>query len=253
MRRRNQVRRPQRSRVNRRITSVQNSVKGQSLRLSPDPPAFAQIPWHPITLSDNVTFAALINTKSYTATSICNIFKAQTGCTQANDKLSFRLLQSSVWELSGKKVTLEILDLTLGLGANDFLAQLEDVPGRNQWARVGYKYPVSQNLVAFSGNDTEPVVVVTADNGSTICARFHVLWRFRYGTLPNLKQQVASRLCSLEQQLQELRLLASYETLETEATPSLNSRKCTTATPSTLRIGHPSSDQVDRTQDDLQN
>lgn len=214
--RRNTVRNPRCTRLartNQRLTQVRNDLKGQRLRLSPDPPSFTQIPWHPIVLSDNITFIVTANTKNYTASSISNIFKAQTGCKQPNDELSFRLLRVSVWELSGKKVTLEVLDLTVGLGANDFLAQLEDIPGRNQWARVGYSYPASQNLVIFSGNDTETLVTVTADNGSTICVRFHVLWRFRFGTLPNrtisLPTSVQQRLSMLEQQLRELRIKES--------------------------------------------
>lgn len=179
------------------------------MRLSPDPPSFAQIPWHPITLSDNVTLTALQNSKNYTATSLGNIFKAQTGSTQANETLSFRLMQVSVWELSGKKITLGVYDLTIGLGANDYLAQLEDVPGRNQWARVGFKYPVSQNLVVFSGNDLETLVTITADNSSLLCVRFHVLWRFRYGTLPNRQRSEASlhtRLLHLEQRMSSLQV-----------------------------------------------
>lgn len=200
-----------RSKANRRVTRVRQDIKGQHLTLSPDPPSFTQIPWHPIVLSDNVSLLATVNTKSYTATSLANIFKAQTGCTQANDKLSFRLMQVSVWELTGKKVTLEILDLTIGLGANDFLAQIEDVPGRNQWARAGYKYPVSQNLVAFSGNDTETIVVITADNGSTICVRFHVLWRFRYGTIPNRHVSLADKFADLQRQFEDLKLETGFQ------------------------------------------
>lgn len=210
--RRNPTSRPRRNRLartNQRLTQVRNNLKGQHLTLSPDPPSFTQIPWHPIVLSDNVSFIATVNTKNYTATSIANIFKAQTGCKQPNEELSFRLVRVSVWELSGKKITLEVLDLTIGLGANDFLAQLEDIPGRNQWARVGYLYPTSQNLVIFSGNDTETLVTVTADNGSTICVRFHVLWRFRFGTLPNRTTPIPSvqqRLSVLEQQFHKLML-----------------------------------------------
>jgi len=201
-------RRTQARRLNQRITSVRNDIKGRSLRLTPDPPAFHQIPWAPITLSDNVTLLPTVNTKSYTASSIANIFKAQTGCENANDKLSFRLVQVSVWELSGKKITLEVIDLTIGLGSNDFLAQLEDIPGRNQWARVGFKYPTSQNLVVFAGNDTETLVVITADNGSTLCVRFHCLWRFRYGTLPNLatRDALKRKLEQLEREIASLRL-----------------------------------------------
>lgn len=208
--RRNNTRRSRTSRMNQRLTQVHNNIKGQHLSLTPDPPSFTQIPWHPIVLSDNVTFLATTNTKNYTAASISGIFKAQTGCSQSTSELSFRLSRISVWELSGKKITLEVYDLTIGLGANDYLAQLEDIPGRNHWARVGYSYPASQNLVCFSGNDTETLVTVTADNGSSICVRFHVLWRFRFGTLPNRHAtSLHHRLTTLESQLQSISLAVS--------------------------------------------
>lgn len=114
-----------------------------------------------------------------------------------------------------------MLDLTIGLGANDFLAQFEDIPGRNQWARVGYLYPTSQNLVIFSGNDTETLVTVTADNGSTICVRFHVLWRFRFGTLPNrtTPSSVQERLSQLEHQFRELMFKGSTNTDALQSLP----------------------------------
>lgn len=192
------------SRANRRITNLRRDVSGRKLNLSADPPSFIQIPWQPITLSDNPVLNATVNTKNYTASNICDIFKSQTGCSQLNGQLSFRLFQASVWERSGKKITLECYDLTLGLGANDYLLQAEDIPGRNQWARVGYRYPTSQNLVIFSGNDTETLVSVTSELGATLCVRFHVLWRFRFGTLPNRQPNFADRLLSIEQKLQAL-------------------------------------------------
>lgn len=190
------------ARANKRITNLRRDVSGRKLNLSADPPSFIQIPWQPITLSDNPALNATVNTKSYTASSICDVFKSQTGCSQVNGQLSFRLFQVSVWERSGKKVTLECYDLTLGLGANDYLIQTEDIPGRNQWARVGYRYPTSQSLVIFSGNDTETLVTITSDLGALLCVRFHVLWRFRFGTLPNRQpNSFADRLSLLEQKL----------------------------------------------------
>lgn len=167
---------------------LRRDVMGKSLSLPADPPRFTQMPWNNIVLSDNVKFNQTVNTKNYTASDIAGIFTAQTGDANKKDKLSFRLMRVEVWELSGKKVTLECYDLTIGLGANDFLAQLEDIPGRNHWARVGFQYPLSQSLVVFSGNDTETLVTVTADVGSTLCVRFKVLWKWRYSTLPNRRQ-----------------------------------------------------------------
>lgn len=199
---------PRRSRAKQApVRKLRNELKGTRLRLSADPPHFAQIPWHAITVSDTPTLLVTVNTKSYTAATLCNVFKAQTGCTQDNDKLSFRLLSVSVWETSGKPITLEVLDLTIGLGANDYLVQLEDQPGRNHWARVGYRYPTSQNLVAFSGNDTETIVQITSTNGASLIVRFHVLWRFRYDTLPNAPsphRSLSQRLSLLEDALRRL-------------------------------------------------
>lgn len=90
------LRRNRLARTNQRLTQVRNNIKGQHLTLTPDPPSFTQIPWHPIVLSDNVSFLATVNTKNYTATFIANIFKAQTGCKQPNAELSFRLVRVSV-------------------------------------------------------------------------------------------------------------------------------------------------------------
>lgn len=190
------------------VRKLRNEIKGTRLRLSADPPHFAQIPWHAITVNDSPKLNATTNSKNYTATTIANVFKAQTGCSQATDTLSFRLLSVSVWETTGKKITLEVNDLTIGLGANDYLVQLEDQPGRNHWARVGYRYPTSQNLVIFSGSDTESLVQITTDLGANLIVRFHLLWRFRYNTLPNISvpRSISQRLSDLEQALRQLTL-----------------------------------------------
>lgn len=179
-----------------RLQRVQNGIK---LRLNPDPPSFVQIPWNSCTVNDSPTLNSTSNSKVYKAVDICNIFKAQTGCSQANGQLSFRIMEVDVWEVSGKTLTLEVYDFTIGLGANDYLVQFEDVPGRNQWARTGYILPESQNKVVFSGDDTESLVTVTTGLAASLIVRFKLLWKFRFGTLPNLERaSIETRVSHLE-------------------------------------------------------
>lgn len=177
-----------------RLRNLQRAQNGFKLVLSPDPPAFTQIPWNSITLDDTVTLGAAINSKVYTASTLCNVLKAQTGLSQPNAQISLRITEVNVWEVSGKPLTLEVIDLTVGFGSVDYLVQLEDVAGRNQWARVGYRYPESQNKVILSGDDSESIIQVNTGLAASLVSRFKIMWKVRINTLPNIRQRVRDLL-----------------------------------------------------------
>lgn len=192
---------PTRRTLARRIGNIRAATKGRVLRLSADPPKFTQIPWWQIIISDEPTLPS--TTKEYTATTIKNIFVAQIGLVTTSD-LSFRLQRIEVWNLSGNPVNLEVQDFTVGFGANDFLVQAEDVPGRNRWARVGYSLPTSQQLIAFSSGDSDSLFKVSATKGDKLQVRVRLLWKPRVHTAPNSHTQLKTRVEQLEQQLATL-------------------------------------------------
>lgn len=187
-----------RGKVNARITRLKHATNGVIIRPSADPPSFVQIPWNSIILSDTLTLSG--NQKNYVPTDIHGILVAQIGLVTTSE-MSYRLREVRAWNLSGEFINLQCQDLTIGLGAQDYLTQIEDQAGRNRWAKVGYIYPTSQQKVSFSSTDAENVFRVGAADKNKIEVRIHILWKPRVNTLPNV-----SRQSKLEQRITELEL-----------------------------------------------
>lgn len=195
----------QRGKVNARITRLKHATNGVNIRPSADPPSFVQIPWNSIILSDTVTLSG--NQKNYSPTDIHGILIAQIGLVTTSE-LSYRLREVRAWNLSGNYLNLQCQDLTIGLGAQDYITQVEDQAGRNRWAKVGYIYPTSQQKVSFSSIDTENVFRVGAGTSDKIEVRMHVLWKPRVNTLPNLSRhsKLEQRIAALEARLKDMQV-----------------------------------------------
>lgn len=192
----------------RKLGRIQAKIKGSVLSPPADPPRFTQIPWNTIIINDEPTLSASINQKVYTAKTLSNIFISQIGLTTTTE-LSFRLTTIQVWNLSGNPVNLEVNDFTIGFGTNDFIVQVEDTPGRNRWARIGYNLPASQQLIAFNSTDTEQLFKVGCSAGDKLQVRCRLLWKPRVNTTPNARQTVSSlhsRITQLEKYIDDLRL-----------------------------------------------
>lgn len=189
MQRNNRTRRARTPRSNnRRNTSLSSVVKGQKLEVNADPTSFVGVPWYPLSVNHNGERAqgsSFAVSPSY----IYTLMQAQLGITQKPEMISLRLLEVRLWNVSGDTIVLEPLDLTL-VGKNDFTTHLIDYPGRNQWARVGYKWPSSQQQVLFSGTDTNPLFkvrcqgIANATQPSHYVLRVNLLWTFRVDTDP---------------------------------------------------------------------
>lgn len=201
--------------IQRTLTSLrakQRNEKGGKVNLSPDPKSFAQVPWWPITIQDLPSTDAK-GVKRYACSDVASIFTAQTGLPfhlkpaegQAGfQQLSFRLLQIEVWSrTTAAPITLEVQDLTIGFGTNDYIFQHEDMPAWNQYARVAYKVPYSQSLVILAGSDTESLFDVTSAASSKIIVRMRLLWKMRVLTTPNIERPIdlEQRVKALEEQL----------------------------------------------------
>lgn len=175
------------------VTRVKNSIKGHAVACPADPPKFSQIPWNQIVISDEPKLVVGV-VKEYTPSDLYEMLKAQTGIKLMPDdsnhkygrNISFRLQQVRVWNITGGDINLQAYDLTVGFGADDFLVQVEDQPGRNRWARIGYVWPASQQMVALSGHDTEKFVGFSSTIASNAVIHFHVLWKSRVSTFPNI-------------------------------------------------------------------
>lgn len=91
-----------------------------------------------------------------------------------------QILSISVWDLSGNPLLVGCYDLT---SPNlDEIQIVEDQPGRNQWACVGYVWPKSHQKIVFHGvNDAKRVVFYIKYPNANVTYNFfvklNVLWR----------------------------------------------------------------------------
>lgn len=95
-------------------------------------------------------------------------------------KLVFQFLSVSVWEMAGNQILLGALDL-LEPGTEE-LQVIEDQPGRNQWATVGYRWPRSHQQVVFHSDDDKSRNIFYLAGPAekvnyNIFVRLRLLWR----------------------------------------------------------------------------
>jgi len=179
-----------------RPQTASSIVKGKRINVPADPPQYHAIPWNSLVVNVEIT-RSFDSTFTFSPSDIYGLMKAQTGMTDGDAFVSLRLMEIRAWDVAGNGIGLEPSDLTF-TNVNDFTTHLVDYPGRNQWARVGYRWPASQQQIIFSGNDTSKVARVSfkkilynvADTRTVV--RFHILWCFRVDVGPTYQPEVAT-------------------------------------------------------------
>lgn len=171
----------------RRQARIPNNVRllldGRSFRPPADPRGLTSVPWNPLTLSVEmkVTASAFVD-----ITEVHKQATTQLGIPLAT-AMFYRFQRVSCWNLTGGPLVATFYDF-FSTSEGNYLAQLEDYPGRNQWARVGYAYSAAQSSRAFySGAAVKPniwQVRVQSDPASqVVLIKASLLWK-PYVSLP---------------------------------------------------------------------
>lgn len=172
------------AKANQRVNNLQRAVNGQQLRVRPDPPTVTQIPWNQVVVTVQRGVDGFVyNEDVYAA------FLAQCGFTDGVT-LVFRFMEVRAWEINGKSLSLSVLDLIQNDG--DYLAQMEDLPGRNHWACAGYRWPKAHSSRVFTvkskthvqGSPAICYVATAKGESSTFRIHVHLLWKYDVTSLP---------------------------------------------------------------------
>lgn len=180
--------------------ALRTAIRGKAFTPTPDVPAFTQLPWWRLILSDEpmTVSSEKLFIKNYTPKDLHAIFQAQTGITIPPESISFRVQSVRAWcRSTSVLLTLQCYDLSVGFGAYDTLSQTEDAPGAMQFARLGYTWPASQQLIAVSGHDDEKIVSISTSSANKCIVRFELLWKPRFLEGPN-RTNLLSRVRQLE-------------------------------------------------------
>jgi len=179
-----------RSRANRRRTSrrrappirgaVKTALHGRKISPTADPRSVTKTPWNSLTIATKFNQATVGTAVQFNPQTVGALLKSQVGLPSSLG-LEIRLIAVRAWSLNSGGIAMRVWDF-LSEASNligNPLAVLTDFPGRNQWARVGYKYATTQTNNVFTDALTTPVLfetegeIVSEDN----FVHIQVLWR----------------------------------------------------------------------------
>lgn len=191
-------------RRNARGSNTINSIRRQ-LRVDVDgrkftpqrtPPRITDVPWNSLVITRSDTTGATITTPVlYTLHDVYLFLNAQIG-QAANGLFSMEIRFSRVeaWNFGDSaSLIMDVWPLQTYSAIVPCMSRLEDQPGKNQWAAVGFEWPRSHTNYVFQ--DTGAAAPTTNPNicrvysdvaSSQIWIRWHVLWRYTVSLPPSL-------------------------------------------------------------------
>lgn len=180
--------------LRRRLQQLQAQVRkeahGRTYTPKRNPPIIVDVPWNQVIVSEYSTSGTSATTStSFNSYSVYLLLTSQLGLQSFAPSLEFRFIRIEMWNMatSANSVASLVMDVyplqTKASGEVGAIARVEDAPGRQQWAAVGYEWPSShQNYVfqiAGAQPSTDPTIVryFTDLPSSAVLLRFHLLWR----------------------------------------------------------------------------
>lgn len=157
---------------------VRNELNGQVLRPSADPKSVVDQPWY-----------SLVEVFESTEGTGGENFLTMQGLIQAvSDTMSIpttslhvRVEEVRVWDISGAGLRVDFYNLTRDT-AGAFTRTVSDEPGRNHWARVGYRWSKADRNAVFREGSSTRIVAQEAAPGQQVVVHVHLLWRSRTDT-----------------------------------------------------------------------
>lgn len=152
------------------------------------PPTIVQTPWNDVVCTIKSTSPTAVTTSvSVTSANLVALIRIQLGIT--NDApIELRVSKVEAWNLGqDASIAVDVYPtITLSTTATSKITRLEDNPGKNQWACVGYIWPKSHINYVLPSDVKVPIVEIYSDIASSVIwSRFHCLWRFRVDLPPS--------------------------------------------------------------------
>jgi len=156
-------------------TTLHDRLIGRELKPPGHPPEFVQTPWNSATIALGGT-----GDTDFTFEKIYVVLAAQlglyTGTTAAPVKINatIRIKSVRVWALKrDRPVSLKCYNF----GSSDVLKSFSNWPAYNQFARVGYEWPESQQILPFEFSNTSKAFAIETGASEVYIAYLQVLWR----------------------------------------------------------------------------
>lgn len=138
-------------------------LRGFVFRPQADPPSISTLPWSNLTfiVEKDVTDSTGVVTTSILYSDVYSSALKHFFGTDYSVSALLRIKEIRIWNLSGKSFQAEFISL---LSDRRVISTLQDFPGRNQWARVGFEYPVAHQNVSLSTTSQDSEVFLKLMN-----------------------------------------------------------------------------------------
>lgn len=181
--------------VRRLASNLRSEVDGHAFTPARTPPQVSQTPWNQlvVTIKQNSSSTAATPTQITTAQIFVAIRAQLAGALIPDTVLGeMRFSRVEYWNLGNNaSASMDVYPLiSLSATTTAKMVRLEDQPGKNQWACVGYEWPRAHRNYVFPSSASVPLIVAYSDVASSVqWFRFHVLWRFTTSGPPDYHQQ----------------------------------------------------------------
>lgn len=171
---------------------------GRKFTPTPIPNQIVQCPWNTMILSSSFTDEAKVTVKDlaqnvfFTLGMFDNV-KEKEYVSQL--KMSIRILKVEAWEMTGEPLMIIARSFIENSNDKEELTAVENLAGRMSFARVGYEWPSSHQIVVFHSDDDHAKVVFSVHFSQEAkvhkkCeTRTHILWK---GTIRSFPQFAVS-------------------------------------------------------------
>lgn len=170
---------PQRARRNRnkqlpRLSGAMRAIlHGHRLRIPPDPPSYVATPWNSLVVDIGSTGDLKVLGKN-----ICSTLIVQAGL-PSTATIDIRVLKVRVWCTVVKRpIRVEFFGFSnTAEPSGGAIASIEDWPGANSFAAIGYQFPVALQSIVLSSDSTTKVFTVDVGSSYGWIAYVDVLWK----------------------------------------------------------------------------
>lgn len=172
------------ARVESRINALSNSTKGFEMVLPNHPPPITQVPWNNVVLS--ISLATDTTETVVHVSDLITQITDQLGV-QPDSKNGFliRVHWVKMWALGNYSISADFFDLNKDTDQY-YIKTIENWPARNQYARVGYSWPISMTERVLHIKETEVCSVFSSADGKVLL-HIYVSWRMPYSNVPRFR------------------------------------------------------------------
>lgn len=174
---------------------VHAESSGRRYTPSRTPRVVSDNPWNRLVVTEESTSTANTATvTSFNSYAVYLLLTGQLGLQSFAPSIEMRFERVEMWNMGPVAVAaapspapaaiiMDVFPLQTQTVLTQCIARLEDQPGKNQWACVGFEWPASHKnfvlAVAGSAPSSDPVIVryYSSVGSSIVWVRFHVLWR----------------------------------------------------------------------------